>query len=160
MNELIKSYRPVHSEDELYLWLGVLVAVLAFGAMAFVIRKEFSYEEQSKKWLIALLLFILGLISTGTALFSWLSQQRVGKVEVYSDHLVIGKTDIPFDQIKRINIQKDEEKSFVNPNIVRKEYNLLFVEDLSGQLYVVSEEAYPVREMMKEIRQAIEEWKE
>ncbi len=159
MNELLKSYQPIRSEDELYLWLGALVAVMAFGAMAFVIRKEFSYEEQSKKWLIALLLFIVGLISTGTAFFSWMSQQRMGKVEVYSDHLVLGKTNLPFDQIKRINIQKEQEKSFVNPAIVRKEYQLLFVEDLKGRVYVVSEEAYPVREVMKEMRKAIDEWK-
>jgi hypothetical protein len=159
MNELVKAYEPVQSEDELYLWLGGLVAVLAFGAMAFVIRREFSYEEHSKKWLIALLLFIVGIIASGTAVFSWLSQQRLGKVEIYSDHLVLGKTEIPFDQIKRINIEKEQEKSFVNPNIVEKEYELMFVEDLQGRLYVVSEEAYPVREVLRELRQAIDEWK-
>jgi NADH:ubiquinone oxidoreductase subunit 6 (subunit J) len=69
MDTLIKSYQPIRSEDELYLWIGAVVALLAFGAMGFVIRKEFSYEEQSKKWLIALLLFIVGLIASGTAVF-------------------------------------------------------------------------------------------
>lgn len=159
MNELIKLYKPVHSEDELYLWLGTLVAVLAFGAMAFVIRKEFSYDEQSKKWLIALLLFIVGIIASGTAVFSWLSQQRIGKVEIYADHLVLGKTEVPFDQIKKVLIEKEREKSFVDPNMVRKEYELLFVEDLEGKVFVVSGQAYPVREMLREIRQTIDEWK-
>lgn len=159
MDELIKSYQPVHSEDELYLWLGALVAILAFGAMAFVIRKEFSYEEQSSKWLIALLLFIVGLIASGTAVFSWLSQERIGKVDIYADHLVLGKTEIPFDQIKKINIAKEQEKSFVNPNMVQKEYELLFVEDVEGKVFVVSGQAYPVREMLQEARQAIDQWK-
>lgn len=160
MDNLIKSYEPIESEDQLYLWLGALVGVLAFGAMAFVIKKEYSYEEQSKKWLIALLLFIVGLIASGTAFFSWLSQQRIGKVEIYTDHLVLGKTSLDFDQIKKINIKREEEKSMVNPNIVRKEYELLFIEDLEGHLFVVSEQAYPVREVLNELRSAIDEWKQ
>ena len=156
MNELIKAYKPIDSEDQLYLWLGAMVAVAAFGLMAFVIRKEFPYEEQSKKWLIALLLFIVGLLATGTAFFSWLSQQKVGSVKIYSDHLELGRTTIPFEEIKVLNIKKEEEKSFVNPNIVRKEYNLLFIENLKGQLFVISERSYPVKEILQEVRKAIE----
>jgi hypothetical protein len=159
MDTLIKSYQPIRSEDELYLWIGAVVALLAFGAMGFVIRKEFSYEEQSKKWLIALLLFIVGLIASGTAVFSWLSQQRIGKVAIYTDHLILGKTEIPFGQIKRINIEREEEKSFVNPNIVQKKYDLLFIENLEGEVFVVSGQAYPVREMLQGVRQAIDKWK-
>jgi hypothetical protein len=36
MDTLIKSYQPIRSEDELYLWIGAVVALLAFGAMGFV----------------------------------------------------------------------------------------------------------------------------
>lgn len=159
MNDLIKNYEPINSEDQLYLWLGALVGVVAFGAMTFVIRKEFPYEEQSKKWLIALLFFIVGLIASGTAFFSWLTVQKVGSVKIYSDHVELGKTKVLYEDIKVINIKKEEEKSFVNPNIVRKEYNLLFIQEMKGKVYVVSERSYPVREVLNELRQAIDLWK-
>ncbi len=157
---MIKEYEPLYSEDQLYLWLGGLVAVIAFGAMALVIRKEFSYEEQTKKWLIALLLFIVGIISTGTAFFSWLSDQRVGVVKIYTDRLEVGKKELEFGKIKKIDLRKEQEKSMVNPNIVRREYNLLFIEDLEGRMFVISERSYPVREIMQEIKKALQEWKE
>ncbi len=153
MKELIKSYEPAQSEDQLYLWLGVIVGVAAFTAMGMVIRKKFSYEEQTKKWLIALLLFFLGLIAGGTALFSWLAYQRAGVVNIYADHLELGKRSIPFDRIKKIHIEKEKETSFVNPNIVQEEYELMFIEDTEGGLYVISEKSYPVREIMKELKQ-------
>jgi len=159
MTDLIKSYEPAHSEDQLYLWLGILVGLVAWGGVIFVIRKKFAYEEQNKKWLIALLLFILALLASGTALFSWLSQEKVGSVRIYADRLEIGKTEIDFERIKKINMQKEKETSFVNPNIVKEEYNLLFIEDLDGHLYVVSEQSYPVREIMNELRSAVEEWR-
>ncbi len=160
MTDLIKTYEPAYSEDQLYLWLGIIVGVAAFVAMGLVIRKKFSYEEQTKKWLIALLLFILGLIAGGTAVFSWLSQQRVGVVHLYADRLTLGKKVIPFEEIKKINIEKEQETSFVNPNVVREEYELMFIEDTEGRLFVISEKSYPVRDILRDLRKAVEEWKE
>jgi hypothetical protein len=47
----------------------------------------------------------------------------------------------------------------VNPNIVQKKYDLLFIENLEGEVFVVSGQAYPVREMLQGVRQAIDKWK-
>lgn len=159
MSETIFNYSPVSGEDEWYLWGGLILALLSLGSTIYVLARKFSYDYQNRKWLLAMLLFFVFLMAAGTAVFSWMSYERLEPISLYADRLVIGQKALSFKNIKQIKLEQGQDKSMVNPNIVKASYKLLLVEELSGKVYVFSERHYPVQDMMVQLRAAIEEVK-
>lgn len=157
MNDAIAVFEPMMTEDSQYMWGGLICAILAFSGMLYVFWRKFEYHEQNKKWLLAMLLFFVFLIASGTTVFSFLSYQRLDQVAVYQDYLKIGNRQIPFEQIKQVKLEKSQQKSMVNPNIVTNSIQLLIIEELSGKVSVLSEKNYKVNDIMNTLNATIKE---
>lgn len=157
MSDPIAVFVPTISEDEAYLWGGLICAFLALGGMIYILLRKFEYHEEYKKWIIAMLLFFIFMMSAGTSVFSWMAYQRIKKLALYEDRMTIGTREILYEDIKQIKLEKTQEKSMLNPNIVKNSVQLLLIEELGGKVHVLSEENFPVQRILGTLNATLKE---
>lgn len=128
------------------------MALTTLAGMVFVLSKKVDYDQKTRSWLIALLLFVVFILSSGTSLFSYLTLDKTPVLSLYKDHMMIGSEKVPYANVKQVKIEKGEQTSFVNPSVVTKKYQFLLIELVGGKTYAFSERNYPVNEVLGELK--------
>ncbi|MEZ4985665.1 MAG: hypothetical protein R2795_11620 [Saprospiraceae bacterium] len=138
------------STDWLFLWLGLFVCVGAFGFSYRFLTKKASGRAYTMNSLGAMLLFFVGMMALGTAVFSGWNLYRHGKVLIYADHMQIGNQSVPYTEINELFIRKDNAKISISASGSTNVYFLVITLQ-NGQSIALSEEEYPVREVMERV---------
>lgn len=152
MNDVLFTYRA-DSADALYLWIGIVVAVSSFVGTYLLLRNPGQGRKHTLSVLMAMLLFFAGLMAAATSFFSGWSLRKQGVVEIFADRLVIGKHEVPFDQIKELYLKKDQSGSVLQQE--GKQYLFLVIQDRSGKASTISDQNYPVYEIMEQLKATI-----
>lgn len=155
MNEIIATFEPT-STTQATLWLGGAVALLALGALLAILAGKLEVADRNRRLLLAMLLFFTVLIAGGTAFFSWLTSYRIDTVTLYSRGLTTPYGTVAYEDIRDAYIRKEEQRSFVNPDIVRSSTRLLIIEERDGKTHVLSEENYALEPIFSTLRQQME----
>jgi len=133
--------------DQLF-WIALIVCLVAAGGTFLLLRQS----KGAYRSLLALLSFILALVAGGTALFSKLTSERIGTVRLGEDFLETpyGKTKLA--DIRDAYIEMDQRPNPLNPGQKRDRVRLLIVLEEDGKTHVLSEENYPIEEILREMR--------
>ena len=100
----------------------------------------YSYDPVNQHYSVvwmALAVFVIGMIGA-----IWLFRQK----------------PTPGSSIYTGLVETSKETSMINPNITKKSVQLLFISDNQGKTYAFSEEHYPIREMMPNLKAAFTQW--
>ncbi|RME97451.1 MAG: hypothetical protein D6772_10415, partial [Bacteroidetes bacterium] len=113
-NEAILSYTTSSSADQWSIYLGIAAVLIGFGGAFWLQRKPVVRAAYNRQKLLALLLFFVGLIGLGTALFSYWSWTRTGVVRIYQEGVEVGNERVSYADIKTIFIKEDRSTNFLN----------------------------------------------
>jgi hypothetical protein len=146
MNDVLYSYLP-ESNDRLYLWLGLVIAIGTFGLSYWLLKKPAKGRAHTSNALVAMLVFFMGLLAATTAFFSGWSAYKQGKIEIYADHLTYGNTDIPYANVRKFSLKKDETTGLLGQAGREVTTFFLVIETKDGKTYAISDKSYPINEI-------------
>lgn len=136
---------------------ATIAAILFAGtalATVLLLRKAKGTRRQTFI-ILALLSFIVCLIAGGTALFSKLTTYKLGPVTLTDTYLKTpyGQTDL--DQIANAYIEKDQKRHLISPDRTTGGIRLLIILEQGGRTHVLSEENYPIEQILQAMRERI-----
>lgn len=149
--EALYTYLPTNNSDSLFLWIGIILSIIAFVASFFFLRKKAKGREHTKNALIAMLFFFMGLIGFTTAFFSGWSMKKIGQVVIYENSLNIGSQNIEYNTIRKIYVREEKSGSFLDPSINAKHDFFLVIECDDNKIHVIPAESYPIGEIKTQI---------
>lgn len=157
MDVPLQVYEP---ENQNIALIAVALAVFVIGTIGAVwlFRQDLNSRGSQYNGLLGMLMGFIALIALGTGVFEWLSTTKTGTVKIYSNRIELGKHQIAFQNLDNAMIQESKVTSWINPNITKRATLLLFIADRSGNTYVLSEENYPIKKILENLRKATAQW--
>ena len=149
-------FQPTHQEDQLVLYTAIILAIAGIAGLVFTLRKKASGDARNRNMLVAMLLFFLATISTGTAFFSWLSMRKTGPVTITADAIETPYGKAAFTSIRKAEIITDQPVRLIPSNNNSGAVKLLIIEEESGKAHVMSEENYDIQRIFGALREAME----
>ena len=140
-----KSYTSIL----LFLFLTIVGTVLAI----LIQTNKFKSIKGAYKQVGFLLSGFVGLLCFATLLLSIWDSYRIQPIELYEDHLVCYQGKIPYKDITRAGIYTDEQKSFVNPQIMLGKSKMLVIARKDKPTAVFTEDYYDVDQLVRKIRE-------
>jgi hypothetical protein len=158
MGELQYAFDAVNSGASTNFILSLIAALGGIAGMLFLLRRRVSHEQRNRNIVVAMLLFFMFLIGSSTAFFSYLRMQKVGPVEIYERGMATPYGEVAFEDIRNAEIIVDQSSNLLSEAAGRSTRILAIIEK-SGKTHALSEEDYPVQEVLGKMKQAIKEWK-
>jgi len=159
MGELLYTFEAASSGAYTNFVLSIIAALVGIGGMLYLLRREVSREQRNLNIVIAMLLFFLFLIGSSTAFFSYMRLRKVGPVDIYEGGMKTPYGKVAFQDIRNAEIIVDEEPNVLSGNTGRRTRILTIVEK-DGKTHALSEEDYPVQEILGKMKKATAEWKQ
>ena len=160
MEEVLYTFAPNNSATAQTAWAAAIIALAALAGTVALLKKKAAGRSYNQNMLAAMLLFFLMLISSGTAFFSWLKIRKTGPVSIYKDAVETPYGRASFAAIKDAYIHADKEPSLIDPNRSVRTTNMLVIEEKGGKTHVMSEQDYPIKEMLPALKDAFSEWQQ
>lgn len=154
METVLHTFQPEHTENQMGLWLGLLIGALALAGMLRLLKHKSG--EQNRRLLGAMLLFFACTISVGTAFFSWLTMRKIGPVSLYRDAITTPYGKLDFDKIRSIYIKEEREKTLLKPDGSGKSTRLLVLESKDGKVHVLSDQNYNIQAILGTLKETID----
>lgn len=148
-------FQPTHQEDQFVLYLAIVLALTGLAGLVVTLRKKGSGDAHNRNMLVAMLLFFLTIISTGTALFSWLSMRKTGPVTITDSAIETPYGKVEFKDVRNAEIIVDRPVRLLPTNSDRGTVKLLIIEERSGKAHVMSEENYDIQRIFGTLREAM-----
>ena len=130
--------------------LGILLFSLL--AIWYNQKRKIQASQRNIQKVISLLLGFAVLLASGSAFFSWLTSNRIGPVEVFSDRIITNEATIPAKQIKKAYMFQSTPNSIFQLNALGDSSLLFIIEEFSGKTHVFAEDNYPIQQMMDDLR--------
>jgi hypothetical protein len=151
MNDHITTFQP-DSSDQLYLWLGIAIALVAFIACYYLLKKPAKGRSYTNHTIIAMLFFFVGLMATSTAFFSGWNLRKQGSISLQANEMTIGVNHIPYNEIKELYLRKDQGVSALGMPNTEEANLILMVEKKGGQTFAISSQQFPVNEIYGQLK--------
>jgi hypothetical protein len=159
MGELLYTFEAANSGAYTNFILAIIAAVLGVGGTLYLLRRKVSREQRNLNIVIAMLLFFLFLIGSSTAFFSYMRLRKVGPVDIYEAGMKTPYGRVQFADIRNAEIIIDEEPNVLSGSAGRRTRILTIIER-DGRTHALSEEDYPVQEILGKMKQATADWKQ
>lgn len=151
MEEVI--FEPLKSSILSTTNISLLIVLFAVLFMLFL-NKSKTINKHYRN-ILSMLTFFAGIMSLGTVFFSYFHGERIGPVEIKSEHLITAYGAINYNDIKKVLLKKENKnKSMLAPALGGEYTSSMVIISKKNQYYYFSEENYPVQNMMKPIRTA------
>jgi hypothetical protein len=151
MNDDVITFHP-DSSDQLYLWLGIAIALAAFTACYFLLKKPAKGRSYTNQTIIAMLFFFVGLMAASTAFFSGWNLRKQGTISLQANEMTIGVNHIPYTDIKELYLRKDQGVSAFGMPDTEEANLILMVEKKDGQTFAISSQQFPVNEIYGQLK--------
>lgn len=138
----------------LLLLINLLIGVLIF--IFLINRKKIRSITGIYRQIGLLLGGLISLILIATTLFTAWHLYTLQPVSLSATHLTSYHGQITYKEIKRVGIYNGVANSFINPQIVVRESNILVVEKRDKRTFLFSEENYNIQELIREIKKRME----
>ncbi|HFB99718.1 MAG TPA: hypothetical protein ENJ53_02825 [Phaeodactylibacter sp.] len=133
---------------------GLSVAVIAF--LYFYNKKEMSYEARKRKGLYSILLGIVLLLTTSTAVLNWWNSFTFKPVKIYSNAIEMPDGVVLFENITQAYIYTDRPPMLTSPPDSLMNYKrLLVIDELPKASHVVAEENYPILDILEKLEKTM-----
>lgn len=157
--ELLASFQAAAAVDEPAFLLSLAAAAAGLLGMIGVLWRKPPRERHNQNMLIAMLLFFVFIIGASTAFFTWLRQQQLKPVNIYTDRIETPFGEAPFQRIRNAKIMAHSEGSPLGA-YNRNQTRLLTIIERDGKTHVMSESDYPIERILNQLREAVKAWEE
>ncbi|MCO6493379.1 MAG: hypothetical protein J5I98_33470 [Phaeodactylibacter sp.] len=160
MEEALFTFSPHNTATAQAAWVSGAAALGALAGMAAMLGKKAQGRRRHQNTLVAMLLFFAFLISGSAAFFSWWKIRKTGPVVIYADAVETPFGKAPFEAIKDAYIHADSQPSVVNPGRAVRTTRIMVIEERNGKAHAMSEEDYPIEEMLPALRNTFSRWRQ
>lgn len=144
------TFSPAPSSETI--WLLVLSVLALVGVF-------FAFRYRNKGF--SMMLFFVAVILGGSTVFSYLTQQRTGQVEIHADHLTTIYGDVPFESIRTVRIEYGKPSTGMMPQVITDQDRYLVIEMFGVErLTALPAQTYPIDSIKKAIDQSYAAWKQ
>ncbi len=143
------------AEDTFYLIFGLVIAVAGIGSAIYFMRRPSTAGNRNMTMVVAMLLFFIGMIGAGTAVFSALTLRRLQPVVLTRETLTTGYGEVSLREINTAQIVEDRQVSLVNPSMTTRSTRLLLIEERSGKVHALSEKHYDINRILGSMREVV-----
>ena len=152
LDQLYKIYESNnHYLDSTMIWSLVLIGIAAL-AIWFNQKRKVGLDQKNMQNLISMLLGFVILLSLCALIFSKLTSERIGPVRVFPDRIVTNEGVIQASRIKKAYLQESVPNTPFQLNALRDSSLLFIIEEVDGTSHVFTEDNYPIRQMMEDLR--------
>lgn len=155
---LLKTFEAAGAASNVTLILALLATVVGLGGTILLLRNPAPRGKHNQRMMIAMLLFFAFLIGASTAFFTWMRTKRLEPVMIYTDAVVTSFGKVPFEDLGNARIMMDQQNSPFS-NLDRESTRILAILEKDGKTHALSEEDYPIDEILRELRKAVKDWK-
>lgn len=142
-------FYPATSSETI--WLAVF-SILAVVAVVLALR----YRNKGLSMMLIFVAVILG----GSTVFSYLTEQRTGQVEVYPDRLKTMYGHIPFETIKTVRVAYGKPSTGMMPQVITDQDRYLVIEMFGNErLTALPALVYPIDSIKAAIDRNYAAWK-
>lgn len=142
-------FSPAPSSETI--WLLVLSILALIGMVV-----TFKYRLKG----VSVVAFFIAVILGGSTVFSYLSQQRTGQVEVYPDRVKTMYGSVPFASIRNVAIKYGKPSTGMMPQVVTDEDRYLVIEMFGNErLTALPAQTYPIDSIKAAIDRSYATWK-
>jgi len=157
--ESLHSFAPNTADLNWSIMVAASIALICLGLIIFYTTKKVPHSQRKQKQLISLLIYFTFTISTGMAVFSWLSSKKMNTVEIYEDRMTTPYGEVVFKNISNVEIYTDNSTIDQSANAISNNSRMLIIEEYSGKSHILSEEIYPINEISKILGELLKEEK-
>ena len=137
------------------IFAGISVAVVIF--LYFYNKKEMSYEAKKRKGLYSILLGIVFLLTTATAVLNWWNSFTFKPVKIYANAIEMPNGLVLFKNITQAYIFIDRPTTITTPppDSLMNYKRLFIIDELPKASYVIAEENYPIEEILEKLEKTM-----
>ena len=152
MNEVLYTFAPAHSEDKFTFGLSLGITLISLVGLIYLLKQKNTGYAYRRQMMIAMLVFFSLIISAGIAFFSFWSMEKIGDVLVYENSIQTpyGKAD--FKNISKAYIEVNTQKPVISGGKSGRSTRMLFIEESSGKMHVLSEDNYKIDKILNKMR--------
>ena len=157
----MEVFPPIHAGPHQSAVIFTIVAVLSILGSIVLLNsnKKKPPKQRMLRQMVAMLLFFVSLISASTAFFSHWRSLQLNPIEVQSTALLISGQEIPFENIRKIEIDQNPQPSLINQSVARQSAPLLKVHTNDQQLLVISKQQYDIESLFLALQKAVDTWR-
>ncbi len=160
MEEALYTFTADHRAATQTALAAIIIALGAVAGMAALLKKKAEGSQHNQNMLAAMLFFFVFLIGGGAAFFSWLKIRKTGPVSLYENAVETPYGRTAFNTIKDAYIHADREPSLINPARSVRTTKMLVIEEKGGKAHVLSEQDYPIDEILSALKSTFAEWQQ
>jgi hypothetical protein len=140
-------------QTTLLILLGAGLATVAFSI--FLLYRPQVLANRLLQLLLPMSLFFVGIISLAAAAINGLALLRLYPIQLFAKSMLIQGKNVAYSNINNAYILKEQEISPLTSEARSTQISFLAIEKSDGIVVRFSEEYYPVREILGEMRQII-----
>ena len=148
MEQPIAVFEPIRSGNYSIVFISLFFVLIAAAFFIYNLKKKASPKHKNYNQLFSLLAFFVIIIASSTAFFSFWAAQKFTEVKVYSKSIETGFGTADFDNIQRIYIHNDQQKSPLTAAPEGGIIRILVIEEVDRKTHVLSEENYQIDSLM------------
>jgi hypothetical protein len=153
METPIATFSTLNNSTATTFTLTLVIGLASLVACIWILKKP-VIKAYNYKMLVAMLLFFASLISLGTSVFTGLKLKKNTPVQIYADAIATPYGLARYDNIKNAAIIADKRPSLINSNQSVSITKLLLIEEKGGKAHVLSEEDYPIKAILRQLKLA------
>ncbi|MEQ8704103.1 MAG: hypothetical protein RIC19_09305 [Phaeodactylibacter sp.] len=155
---LLKTFEAAGAASNVTLIFALLATVVGLAGTFLLLRKPAPRGQHNQRMLIAMLLFFTFLIGASTAFFSWMRTERLEPVMIYNNAVETSYGKVAYKDLGNAKIVTDQQNQPFS-NLNQGTTRLLVILEKDGKTHALSEEDYPIEEVLRELRNAVQDWK-
>jgi len=149
MEQPIAVFEPIRSGNYNITIISLLIAAIALVFLLYNLKKDVTYKYKNYKQLFSLLAFFVIIISATTTFFSFWAAQKFTAVKVFPDSIETGFGKAKFDEINKVYIHNDQQKSLLTNAFEGDITRILIIEEIDRKTHALSEENYDIDSLLK-----------
>lgn len=155
MEEPIHIFEPITFMATLITVIFTFLSISILGLLYYLNKKEMTYDEAKRRGLYSILLGIALLLTTSTAILNFWNSFEFKPIKLYSDSIETPRGKVAFENIQNAYIYIDKPMMITTPpaDSLMNYDRLLILEEFDKTSHVMSEDNYPIEDILGKIRQ-------
>jgi len=149
MEQPIAIFEPIRTGNYNVVYLSLFIATIALAVLLYTFKKKDIFKIKGYQQLLSLLSFFVIIIAASTAFFSFWAAQKFTIVKVFPEAIETGFGTANFDNIVKVYIHNDQQKSSLSGNLEGDITRILIIEERSRKTHTLSEENYQIDSLMQ-----------
>ncbi|MFK8006765.1 MAG: hypothetical protein AB8H03_10350 [Saprospiraceae bacterium] len=150
----IHVFEPITFKATLITVIFTFLSISILGLIYYLNKKEMNYDAAKRRGLYSILLGIALLLTTSTAILNFWNSFKIKPIKLYKDAIETPRGKVAFEDIQNAYILVDKPMTITTPpaDSLMNYKRLLMLEEFDKTSHAMSEENYPIEEILEKLR--------